>query len=493
MVAWLCGAAAAQGTFVEADAAVMWSVDGVGGLGWAVAELADIDGDGAMDVLTSAPGENTSEGAAYVYSGATGTLIWRLVEPGGQNQGWGIADAGDTDGDGVSDILSGSPRGQGPGFTYLFSGATGALLHTFASPALTLDSFGNAVAAAGDLNDDGYGDVAIGAPDDASAGFGAGRVYLYSGLDHSLIRAVDGPTVGGLFGSGLGPIGDVDGDGLPEVVVGARDDGANAAGRVYVISGADGSILRGPLEGDPTAAELGAFFVSGVGDVNADGVDDVYGGDYADGTSGYGSGKAYVFSGADGSRIHTFTGAAGDGLGCGRTARDMDGDGVWDIATGAYLSNDGATAAGKVLVFSGVDGALVRSFTSATPGETFGFDAVGLGDVDGDGDGDLLVGASNASRIYVMAGNASEPPVETGDTGAPPPPAETGDTGEPPTDDTDDDGCGGCSSSGGGGLGGVALALAVTRLRRRPWGNCLGRSASPPQRGRGWLEGLHTR
>lgn len=476
MVAWLCVAASAQGTFVEPDAEVLWTVDGPANVyfGWAVSELGDVDGDGAMDVITAAPSQDANVGATYVYSGATGTLLYTFQEADGRNQGWGIADGGDVDGDGIHDIVSGAPGGLNfPGQVFVYSGATGVLVRTLTAGVVG-DAFGTAVANIGDVDGDGYGDLAVGAPDQESTGLLAGRVTLFSGVDGHVLRTIDGEGADDRFGSGLGPIGDVDGDGLDDLVIGARDAGDTLGGRVTVVSSADGAVIVGPLAGAATSAELGSFFVAGVGDVDGDSIPDVYGGDYADGAFGYGSGRAYVFSGADGTTIHEFEGAAGDGLGCGRTARDMDGDGVWDLAIGSYTSGAGAVYAGKVQVFSGVDGSVLRTFTSTTAGETFGFDTVGLGDVDGDGDGDLLVGAATGGRLYVLKGNTAvetTPPTDAGT--APTTPPDTGevdtdtdvDTGTPPAGDDDDEGCG-CASGPSGGWFGV-LGLLLVRSRRR--------------------------
>jgi hypothetical protein len=139
--------------------------------------------------------------------------------------------------------------------------------------------------------------------------------------------------------------------------------------------------------------------------VNRDGTPDFYAADYADGTNGLNAGRAAVYSGRDGSELRVWLGDGPEaGMGPGRGAGDVDRDGIPDVIVGSYTSNDGGEQAGKAQVFSGADGSLLRSMTSTTPLENFGFDAVGLGDTNGDGLPDLLVSAANQDRLYLIAG-----------------------------------------------------------------------------------------
>ena len=141
-----------------------------------------------------------------------------------------------------------------------------------------------------------------------------------------------------------------------------------------------------------------------MGDLNHDHVPDVYGADYAAGDNGANSGYAGVYSGRDGTLLRSWTGAAGDGLGPGRGAGDVNGDHVDDISIGSYTNSDGATAAGKIEIFSGRSGRRLRTITSTTAQENLGFDAVGIGDVNRDHRPDLLASAAEGDTLYVIAG-----------------------------------------------------------------------------------------
>ena len=368
--------------------------------GWAVSELGDVDGDSRTDLVVGEP--FTATGTTWVYSGRTGDQLYRLDGVPGDQQGYAIADAGDTDGDGVPDIVSGAP-GVGRGSVYLYSGATGRLLHRF-SRGRNGDFFGAAVAGAGDVNRDGRADILVGATMSDGGGRDSGRAYVFSGRTYELIRKLDAGDEGDLFGSATDWTPDLNGDRRPELIVGAQNAGPTTGGKAYVFSGRNGRRLF-TITPPASAVEFGSFFVAGVGDVNGDGTGDVYAADYADGSLGPGTGRAAVHSGANGTELRSWTGSAGgEGLGPGREAGDVDGDGLGDLAIGSYTSSDGAPQAGKVEIFSGVDGSLVRRITSTTAFENLGFDTVGVGDLNDDGVPDLLISAASGDRVYVVAG-----------------------------------------------------------------------------------------
>ncbi len=370
--------------------------------GWAVAELRDVTGDGVTDFIASAPLLDSKRGSAFVYSGADGAQLFRFDGRPKDEAGWGIGDAGDVNGDGLHDVIVGAPSVSGPGRADVYSGANGRLLRSFAGSA-DGDRFGYAVAGIGDVNGDGRADVAVGAPGNDVGGSNAGRVTIFSGRRGTVLATTIG-AAGSRLGVGLDGIGDVNGDGVPDVGAGARDGGPGQRGEVSALSGADGSTMW-VHDAAPSGVDFGTFFVGGLPDVTGDGTPDVYAADYSDASLGADTGRAYVLSGADGSSVFEIAGSsAGQGLGPGREAGDVNRDGTMDLIVGSYLSPDGAPNAGKVDIVSGTTGRIIRTITSSTGGSEVGFDAVTLGDVNGDGVPDELVSAANRNDVYVIAG-----------------------------------------------------------------------------------------
>ncbi len=453
-------ALAAPGEFVEDEVQVLHTLEGEAEgdqFGWAVSELADIDGDGASEVIVGAPNHSEdveNSGRTYVYSGATGAPLFSFSGgPGGTLHGYAMADAGDVDGDGTHDIVAGAPGDGGKVFVY--SGASGEQLHELTSEGMQ-GFLGAAVSSAGDVDEDGFDDVIVGAPLYPSLGEDGGRVYLFSGASGQVIRSFDADAPGAKFGSAVAYLGDVDGDDIPDQLVGARDAGESMGGRVYVYSGADGALIEPIIEADDTGMDLAWFFVAGLGDLDGDDIPEIYAGDFANAARGQATGRAYVYSGATHEALFTFTGAgAGEGMGPGRRGGDIDGDGVPDVVACSYSSSIGAPSAGQLSLFSGADGSLLRTITSAREGETLGFDAVTLGDVDGDGVDDLAASGATLNVVYIFSGavtdgGETDGTSDTSDTG------DTGSTGDGSSSTGDAPG----TTSGGGSDGGGATTTA---------------------------------
>lgn len=445
MTAWAGGPA-----FVEPEARAVWSVQGTGGtFGWVTEPVDDLDGDGVRDVVTGAP--FLGAGVVVVLSGATGAEWFRVPsDVAGSQLSYDVSPAGDVNDDGVPDVIAGGPA-AGAGIAWVLSGGDGSILHRLTGEAPG-DRFGESVADVGDVDGDGHDDVAVGAMAHATGGKNAGRVYVLSGADAELLLAIDG-TAGANLGSGLGSIPDFDGDGVRDLVVGASNDGKTQAGSVSVYSSRTGKRLMGPAEPGPSGRDRGRWFVGDPGDLDGDEVPDVFAGDFA---GNGGSGLALVFSGATGQEIRRWTGAASEGLGVGREAGDVDGDGVGDLAVGSWQHAGGAAGAGRVTVFSGADGRSLKTWTSVDAGENLGFDAVGIGDVDGDGGIDILASGATENNVYVLAGDAppSTEPTDPSDATD-----SATDSGMPP--DTDAVGACGCANSSGSGgwLWGAGLLL----------------------------------
>jgi len=272
------------------------------------------------------------------------------------------------------------------------------------------DGLGAALATVGDVNGDGVTDLVAGMPGHSSAGPASGGALLISGADGAVLMTFHGDAAGDHFGAAVGGAGDVDGDGTPDVIVGAPHTAAAGAlaGAARVLSGSDGTVLYTFL-GSAPGDEFGSA-VSGVGDVNGDGHADLcVGAPHAD-VAGSSSGAAVVLSGADGARLHTFVGGqagalAGTAVG---TIGDLSRDGYDDVVVSA-------PGEGAVWIYSGVDGAPVYGLAGAQAAWKFGASLAAAGDLDGDGTTDLLVGEPGHIHgfVHVFSGATGVQLMET--------------------------------------------------------------------------------
>ena len=408
--------AAAPNPFVEPQVQVLHTFTGehVGDyFGWVAGNLGDINHDGVDDFIIPAVlnGQNGFRaGKVYIYSGATFEELNSVLGNPGETFGYSATSAGDVNGDGTPDyVISGPGSDSVPGRAAVYSGSDHSLLWEWTVPVIR---FGASAAGAGDVNGDGCGDIMVGAPQASFSSLRAGRVYMFSGKDGTILWTRDGLGADDRLGSGLGKIGLLNGDTAPEVVAGAWGAGLSDGGQAYVYSGRTGATL---FTLDPfahgTASRFSQFFASGPGDINQDGTPDIYIGDYNDFRGGgEGTGRAYVFSGRDGSLIYLFNAEhKEDGFGPGRGAGDVNQDGYPDLIIAAYTNEDGARKAGKAYVYSGKDGSLLRTMTDRLKNDYFGVDALALGDVNHDGLIDFLVTGVNFSltgldHSYVIAG-----------------------------------------------------------------------------------------
>jgi len=370
--------------------------------------LGDVNGDGKVDIAVGAPFEDVSgnlrQGRAYVFSGADGSLFFTLntPNPGCAEFGYSMA-LGDVNGDGKADIAVGAQAenvggNESQGRVYVFSGVDASLLLTLDMPVpQRWSDFGSSVAM-GDVNSDGKADIAVGAPAEE---IGQGRAYVFAGTDGSLLFTLNTPNPGqAWFGNSLG-VGDVNADGKADITVGAPLEwvgGNDWQGRAYVFSGADGSLLFTLDSLNPQSrAQFGNSLA--VGDVNADGNADIAVGAPLEWVSGNDwQGRVYVFSGADGSVLFTLdtpNPQAEAWFGNSLAAGDVNADSKADIAVGAPLEwVSGNDWQGRAYVFSGADGSVLFTLDTPNPqAEAWFGNPLALGDVSGDGKTDIAVGA----------------------------------------------------------------------------------------------------
>lgn len=479
--------------------------------GNSVSNAGDVNGDGIDDFIIGARsvnGTQTDTGAAYVIFGRAGAtrpnidLSTLAATDGFSIRGNGnfdyagvsVSAAGDINGDGIDDLIFGASGGGGPGGfanpgrAYVIFGQAGAtraninLASLASSDGFTItggaesDRAGYSVSDAGDVNGDGIDDFIVGVFGLDTGGYGAGGAYVIYGktgatrasINLASLPASDGfliqgDAAGDQAGRSVSAAGDVNGDGIDDLIVGARfgDDGGSDAGEAYVIfgqagatratvdltglSGTDGFVIIGDAAND-----LAGRFVANAGDVNGDGIDDLlvsspYGDD-----GGSNAGEVYVIFGKSGTtrtnidltNLAATDGfiiqgdAAGDQLSAAAAAGDVNGDGIGDIIVGASLSDTGGINAGAAYVIFGRSGATrpnidLTNLTTTdgliiqgdVAGDVAGASVSGAGDINGDGIDDLLIGApygdnggSSAGEAYIIFGRRSFSPI-VGTTG----------------------------------------------------------------------------
>ena len=377
----------AQQTLLRVDGTA--PAEWLGLIGFVV--VGDVDGDGTEDFVSGSQFGPFPLALPYVraYSGATGATLWTLVDPclPCAFAQW-IQGGGDVDGDGFRDVLVGASLYDSgslnyEGAVFIVSGATGLVIRTHLGVGSTGTHRHPPGAIVGDTNGDGYGDYVI---SDHPASHAIGIGYLHSGIDGQLIRVV--ATNVSNRPEWVTGMGDVDADGFDDMLVCVTGCGPHVtcAGTVQAYSGRTGQLLY-EVFGDALQQGLGLTgTTSAGGDLNGDGVPDfVLAGDVYNSSTNQGRGTVRAYSGVDGSELWTQVGdTPNDRLGRSLTmGEDWNGDGCQDVL--AYYTN----LVGNIRVLSGHDGATLADFAS-TPNYLFG-DRLHVGiDLDGDGVRDPL-------------------------------------------------------------------------------------------------------
>ena len=473
----------------------------------------DVNGDGFDDILIGArfaSPHGVQSGQSYlVYGGpklgitvelsslnGTGGFIVNGISS-NDKSGWSVSGAGDVNGDGFDDILIGAPdanrRASSIGQSYVvYGGATvpGTVDLSSLNGAGGFRVNGEAgqnvaVSGAGDVNGDGFDDILIGEPFAGPTMSPVGKSYVVYGgsamqgtVELSALNGASGFSVIGtsmfdLMGWAVSGAGDVNHDGFDDILIGAISAAphGNQSGQSYVVYGGTavpGTVQLSLLNGTNgftvngiTRNDLSGFAVSGAGDVNRDGFDDILIGAVGASPHGPSSGQSYVvfggtalpavldlssLDGTIGFRINGISTADYSGVSVGG-AGDVNSDGFGDILIGAHGANPSGAESGQIYIVYGgttVPGTIELSALDGTNGlrvngistrDYAGLAVSGAGDVNGDGFDDILIGApyadphgSSSGQSYVVYGNGEVPPTPTpGPTAMPTPSHPRGD------------------------------------------------------------------
>lgn len=239
-----------------------------------VMPVPDVSGDGLADLVIAAP-DARDRGILVARSPKTGKQLWQRVETESENLGWDLALAGDQDGDGRTDLFVGAPS-EPIGRVYLLSGRDGTVLRTYA-PQTAAESFGWYVAELDDLDGNGRRDLVVGGTAAAAAdGRRVGGAWVLSAESGKELHHWTGEDPRGGFGHVVAAVADIDGDGKSEVAVaapGTEDQARTLPGELRIYSSATGEELRRWSGTQP--GELYGRMIADAGDLDGDGVPEV--------------------------------------------------------------------------------------------------------------------------------------------------------------------------------------------------------------------------
>jgi len=406
--------------------------------GWSACGV-NLIGDEHPDLIIGAPMRNSSRGAVFIYRGGPDmdSLPDFIIEGEEERDQFGISvsPAGDFNGDGFSDLLVGANVSLGIGKAYIFFGGPSfdGVPDVEMSGREFVDNYGYAVTGLGDINGDGFDDVAVGALYNDALGDRTGQVYIYLGGvagDGEADIELTGLDSLNDFGCDLDGGYDINGDGAPDLIVGSVQ-----AGRYWEAPGLAEIFFGGePLDTVPDVIVSGEepmdFFggvVTGIGDMNGDGYDDFASGAYHHHGDAESSGKVYVYLGGEEPDSIPDLVIEGHGeeqnLGTNiSSVGDINGDGFFDLAVASSYDPVTGAHGGMVSIYFG--GEILDTIPdivmfAENPGDRFGWDISRIGDINGDGYEDIVITAPLADcyreddgKAYIYLGYASNRPPE---------------------------------------------------------------------------------
>jgi hypothetical protein len=465
--------------------------------GWSVSSAGDINGDGIDDVIIGAKFAVLASGQSYVVFGSrsgfntsldlstlNGTNGFKINGiTASDNSGYSVSSAGDINGDGIDDLIIGAdradPNGSESGQSYVVFGSRSGFSASLNLSTLngtngfkinginTYDYSGWSVSSAGDINGDGIDDLIIGAPFADPNGLESGQSYVVFGsrnafsasLNLSTLNGTNGFRINGiarddLSGTSVSSAGDINGDGIDDLIIGARIASPNGSrsGQSYVVFGSrsafSSDINLSTLTGTNgfringiNLLDYSGKSVSSAGDINGDGIDDLIIGANGADPNGSSSGQSYVVFGSrspfnsslnlstlNGTNGFKINGIAADDSSGGSvsSAGDINGDGIDDLIIGAGGADPNGNASGQSYVVFGSRSPFSSNINLSTLNGTNGFKINGIGtnnlsgisvssagDINDDGIDDLIIGAyaaspnvSQSGQSYVVFGRA---------------------------------------------------------------------------------------